>query len=203
MKEHPILFRGTMVRALIEGRKTQTRRIIKPQPERIDGILHWKGEEILPEGTYRAKWTPGDRLWVRETWAPHADLPRHAIYRADPGGDYQDNVTEGFKWRPSIQMPRWASRLTLEVTAVRVEQLQHISDADAIAEGIRKGKRATSSHCKIDTWWDYLRNEPGCLSPRSSYSSLWESIHGPGSWGANPWVWVIAFKRVEAQRNHV
>lgn len=182
MKERPILFSGPMVRAILEGRKTQTRRVVKfefvktiPVPENSafrEGT-EWKSE--CPFGQ------PGDRLWVRETWAPHADMPPSAIYRCDRGGDYQDTVTPNFRWRPSIHMPRWASRLTLEITAVRVERLQDISEEDVWEEGCTKPS-------------GYF----GCPGQAQSiFRSLWGAVYGHESWDANPWVWVVEFKRME------
>ena len=184
MKERPILFSGPMANAIRDGRKTQTRRKVKfPLKDPLTGCdvagrevnsLIRQGDSPCPYGQ------PGDRLWVRETWAPHADMPRSAIYRCDRGGDYQDNVTPNFRWRPSIFMPRWASRILLEITAVRVERLQDISNEDALAEGVdlSGGLR--------------MRTMPWAL-----YRELWESINGDGSWEANPWVWVIEFKVLE------
>lgn len=185
MKERPILFSGEMVRAILDGRKTQTRRIYKPKSgfPREDG-------EITP--TSAEQWTefgpcpygqPGDRLWVREAWnqsgmgwrSPGYGLGR-MHYRADPDHGWQDYWG---KWRSPIHMPRWASRLTLEITGVRVERLQEISNADCWAEGMSD---ATNPQQKLNRRW---------------FSELWESINGPGSWHSNPWVWVINFKRVE------
>ena len=201
VKERPILFSGPMVRAIIEGRKTQTRRVIKPKHEFFvddghDGInrvyypCYVTGEpepqEILcPYGSV------GERLWVRETWAvvPKVsdDGPKHkakgdgtgATWRADWNGN-----PSGFPWKPSIHMPRWASRITLEVTGVRVERLNDISEADAQAEG-----------CDGNYQIGYI---PAYQAGPFSYhfAQLWESINGPGSWSLNPWVWVVEFKRV-------
>lgn len=217
MKERPILFSGEMVRAILDGRKTMTRRVIKPQPRLNDaGLLAWKtsgclqnigrsAEEMLighcPYGQ------PGDLLWVRETWASldgvdHLSpkdielLCRDAGYKTGPCGDlwYQadnsyrqwgdDKQTKG-KWRPSIHMPRWASRINLEVVSVRVERVQDITEEDAIAEGSQYF--LTSGKMK--------RNE---MSMRSAFANLWDSINlkrGYG-WDSNPWVWVVEFKRL-------
>jgi len=205
VKERPILFSGPMVRALVEGRKTQTRRAMKPQP--VHGAEYAaKGFEPPcalhldfygnPIGTHTCPYgAPGDRLWVRETWA----LVRGGAYQRS-SGDYDDpSFFEGkvpdarpagwgvtFQnewpdldgtgpWRPSIHMPRWASRLTLEVTEVRVQRLHDISSADACAEGcVEVGHGA-----------------------RANFQALWKTINGPDSWDANPWCWCISFKRVE------
>jgi hypothetical protein len=173
MKERPILFSGQMVNAIRDGRKRQTRRKLK-------GRLDLDFKNTIAAVTIDCPYgKPGDKLWCRETWAPHSDMPRSAIYRCDRGGDYQDNVTPNFRWRPSIFMPRWASRILLEITAVRVERLQDISDTDAINEG-------------IPDYPDFVGD-----SPVEDYRTLWESINGPGSWSANPWVWVIEFKVLE------
>lgn len=193
-----------MARAINADRKTQTRRIVKPQPEWTEPATAWTfhedghsgpgwyahNDDYPEEGSlfYRCPYgQPGDRLWVRETWREFIDsecvdgvrheLGRDVLYRAD--GD-----SSKFAWRPSIFMPRWASRINLEVVHVRVEKLQDISEADAIAEG------APGGHGSI----------PGYLyaaTPHEHYRHIWESINGTGSWDANPWVWVVEFKRIE------
>lgn len=221
MTERPILFSAPMVRALLDGTKTQTRRVVKP----VRGYEHnnvcrpdmaaepwnvwWHGKyetvgvmQGCPYGQ------PGDRLWVRETFAlsvidpdggPPEDDPENydVIYRATdtPGGGWTDgdgNVIPA-PWKSSIHMPRWASRILLEITSVRVERLQDISDEDAIAEGI----------CRVGPGWERWHADPddtehtgSTQKPRLSYLGLWESINGAGSWDANPWVWVVEFKRV-------
>lgn len=197
MKERQILFSAPMVQALLAGTKTQTRRVVKPQPpdwvtcynERLmdthfwcehdrddDSMRHWPSYE---HGLRCPYGQPGDRLWVRETWqetnAPDQD-GRTLVYRAD----YPDvTARECFgPWTPSIYMPRRASRITLEVTDVRVERLQEISERDAFAEGINGEK---------------LFRAQG-YAPLA-YQRIWEQINGAGSWEANPWVWVIGFRR--------
>lgn len=207
MKEHPILFSAPMVRAILEGRKTQTRRVVKPQPtfdrrgvtaagwaER-DGL--WMFPNVAPEVRIRCPYgQPGDRLWVRETTHRR---PMLNILTGEPlapkydGGAYsaddQDVLTpDDFdicwwysrKVCPAIHMPRWASRIDLEVTGVRVERLQDISEDDARAEGYAQHGDAVDQ-----------------MAPSSWFSGLWESINGPGSWDANPWVWVVEFRRVK------
>lgn len=217
-KERPILFSGDMVRAILSGRKTQTRRIVKPQPkpetrgwwctcfstdkkrvgewEPRNGRKSIIGTEQTGERVRCPYGDIGDRLWVRETWTPdHADFyPHHAVvYRADKGFDYErdddgqvyspeSRRSFPYRWRPSIHMPRWASRITLEITAVRVERLQDMSDQDALAEGIEPMDPAFDPEC----------------GARGQFIGLWESIYGPESWTENPWVWVIEFKRLEA-----
>lgn len=195
MKERPILFSAPMVQAILDGSKTQTRRVVKPQPSSGDHfgfddkqrlqVPAWYGLWLLacPYGQ------PGDRLWVRETWA----APDHG---AQLGFDvlafratHSDSEIPGGRWRPSIHMPRWASRITLEVTGVRVERLQDISEADAMAEGVW---RTVSGHYSYGDEYN-----PSYATACDAFRGLWESINGPGSWEANPWVWVVEFKRLE------
>lgn len=208
-KERPILFSGPMVQAILAGRKTQTRRIVNPQPSPC-GLRKLRPSDISGSGLNPLKWygadpfteavdcpygSPGDRLWVRETWCAwdtaqedvecdevegnaarlaEMGLTRwHITYKADPR-------RHASRWRPSIFMPRWASRITLEIVAVRVERLQDISNEDCFAEGLpadsEKGNR---------TW----------------YGDLWETINGKGSWDLNPWVWVVEFKTSNTERS--
>lgn len=209
MKERPILFSGAMVRALLAGSKTQTRRVVKRQPwasclieEGMDGeapfiysALHGEGpghdvqESRSPCTCPYGK--PGDRLWVRETfdflpdggpdepqacvivyWATGSTEPRSAPE------SYNPMIYGREKVRPSIHMPRWASRITLEVTGVRVERLHGITRGDAMAEG-----------CPFPN----MAQGP---DPRDWYAELWGAINGPGNWDANPWVWVVEFRRL-------
>ena len=181
MKEKPILFSGPMIRAILANTKTQTRRAFKtknggvwPNANDLPGM-----RQILRSCPYGQ---PGDRLWVRETFghfernenfAPGCEV----FYRADG----ESLAVE--PWRPSIHMPRWASRITLEITGVRVERLQKIDIADAQAEGVSD----TGAFIL-----DGEGNEQG--GPIAEYAVLWEQINGPGSWDANPWVWVLDFK---------
>ena len=202
MKERPILFSAPMVRAILEGRKTQTRRIVKPQPYPWKMEIH-RGELFVLDGGWRPFCKvpfgcPGDRLWVRETWAMEgtdgsSNLPLQ--YRAD-----RNDWLEVSKWKPSIFMPRWASRITLEIESVRVERLQEISAEDAIAEGTRieKGSGLIGGEdCyMMTTNSGYMRGPLGAIE---AYKDLWQSINGKGSWNLNPWVWVIQFKRVEVK----
>ena len=206
--ERPILFSAPMVRALLDGTKTQTRRVVKAQPPAYtfkvstwhhpDPRPHFYAWQKLPHETammadgwcYPCPYgAPGDRLWVRET---HMDLGACYLYRADADAERERTlVAPGQWWRPAIHMPRAASRITLEVTAVRVERLQDISEADAVAEGIER-----SGECN---WRDYLDHPyNNFTSARRSYRSLWESINGPGAWDAKPWVWVVEFKRSDS-----
>lgn len=232
MKERPILFSGEMVRAILDGRKTQTRRLIKPQPEPlyskvVDHFKYSSGENWRLDGWYptsrsgvQGAWKPdhyrcpygisGDRLWVRETWnllecygtefggAPYEwDIYEGKIPKKKPQSPYtpgydfphsgmligycatsEDPETDG-PWRPSIHMPRWASRITLEVTDVRVERVRSITENAAYAEGIGLDPRLPHPIAWFRDLWDYL------------YSS-----RGLG-WDANPWVWVIEFRRIK------
>jgi hypothetical protein len=208
MKERPILFSAPMVRALLDGSKTQTRRVLKQAtgPSLSVGIedepgvaeLSWlsgdgPGHDVhetvkkvsCPYGV------PGDRLYVREAWRstgdggrcddmPPRDLQPHAVwFEADGMAPAAECAG---KARRAFHMPKWASRVTLEITSVRVERLQDISEADAIAEGCAGGHGAIS---------DYGYHATPC----EHYHWLWDSING-GSWAANPWVWIVAFRRI-------
>lgn len=205
MKERPILMSAPMVLAILNGPKTQTRRTIKPQPSELpNGGFQWIGSDTnwfsnMPLDTmlnHCPYGQSGDRLWVKETFAPRADCPpgtaqakHYCMYRAS-GGDPRDTNNwhdYGGKWKPSIFMPRWASRITLEITGVRVERVQEISEKDAKSEGPQPlceyiGK-CNSSRCASTHF-------------RRSYVRLWYDINGPDSWASNPYVWVISFKRV-------
>lgn len=182
MRERPILFSAAMVRAILEGRKTQTRRVVK----RCGLWESTGGDGMRPMPEACPYGQPGDRLWVRETWGTGGYFPYPYAYRAD-GVEYPNE-----RWKPSIHMPRAACRLVLEITDMRVERLQAISEADAAAEG---AEHATEP-C------DHVRRscaEVGCLGPthRAGFADLWASINGQASWDANPWVWVVEFRRVE------
>jgi len=217
VKERGILFSAPMVRALLVGAKTQTRRAIKL---REFGPSSTKGYEWTFRDR-RALWNDvstellmrkfcryglaGDRLWVRETHAQFAvgdrtgTAPQCVAYRAtcdaDDGFDYVNNGDEVMrikvtKWTPAIHMPRWASRITLEVTDVRVERLQDISEDDAKAEGVLSLSEAevAATNPGGKTW------SRGPATAR--YELLWDAINGDGLWASNPWVWAISFKRV-------
>ena len=194
MKERPILMSAPMVRAILAGAKTQTRRVMKgTQPWGMkDGRPEWAIAGSEPRCPYGVL---GDRLWVRETWAQNENqlsetrMDRSYAYAADNAGRALDNGGEK-PWRPSIHMPRWASRITLEVTGVRVERLQDISEADAIAEGISFSAAFGGYHTEDGRHFH-------CTDPIESYASLWDSIHGAGSWDANPFVWCVSFKRID------
>jgi hypothetical protein len=198
-REKPILFSSPMVKAILDGRKTQTRRIMKPQPEHFEQYPHWRwttpqlrkdglGPFAIDSGDRPGifgKYVPGETLWVRETWGPRTEQgkpveSRHYVkYRADfiddsPPADGMDWHTYEDKWRPSIFMPRWASRITLELTDVHVERLQDISEDDAKREGVPASLMA-STH-------------------RIGFFNLWTSIHGCNADESNPWVWVLSFR---------
>lgn len=219
MTDRPILFSAPMVRALLDGRKTMTRRVQKHDIAAANRVESTAAGPIACEydrrWPVRTKFAAGDRLWVRETWATvNTGCGPGLAYKADGGftqpeydgedfgagpsfdyekypGDYSMWISDllagspGHKWKPSIHMPRWASRLTLIVTDVRVERLQDISEADAIAEGVERDS---------DGWRDYLMpHTQCCASARDSFGTLWESINGPGAWQANTWVTVTSF----------
>lgn len=195
MTERPILFSAPMVRAILAGTKTQTRRVMKPDGRyRLDVVAPADGgPSRCPYGQ------PGDRLWARETWAAPHNCDHLKPSEIDSEWRFHYAATEdrgGLLWRPSIHMPRRASRITLEVTGVRVERLQDISEADAIAEGI--GSRQVSEN--DSRWLNYMDPESKAAAfgdPRYSFWSLWENINGEGSVETNPWVRVIAFRRIK------
>jgi hypothetical protein len=203
MKERPILFSGPMVRAVLEGRKTQTRRVVKlPCRRGVSSKDGWRPFDPELSGDRESmaycSWIyggVGDRLWVKETFTPRYFDDGSPGYRADWTERAADVVPEP-TWKPSIFMPRNQSRITLEVTGVRVERLWDISQADAWAEGCTKYNdhpgRTYSSYWALDPGG----GAPLADTPRDEFSDLWCSINGPDSWAANPWVWVVEFKRV-------
>lgn len=239
MKERPILFNDEMVRALLDGRKTQTRRIVKPQPEvsttRAMGPNKYRDHvQFCTEGmsdrggcsvdglrVNNPYGQPGDRLWVRETWARYnIDQESHDMaYRATTPADWP---VDG-RWRPSVHMPRWASRILLEIVSVRVERLNSISEEDAEAEGAfftdygrqcfhrgaltgaKNCPEADDHHPQRSGWATApTKHADQCLpSACMAFAKLWESISGAGSWGESPWVWVVEFKRAEGNRESV
>lgn len=242
-RERPILFSSVMVRAILDGRKTQTRRVVKPQPPDqpssdchpshtakhpmpyLDSYCSQRKTDKNPRGMSEqwCWWQVGDRqclptfkcpygqpgtvLWVRETWGlmcyhdptdwcegsikgvPEVELrERYAVEHAANW----NLPNESARWRPSIHMPRWASRITLEITGVRVERLQEISEEDAKSEGVEFSSAVASFICDTPAMRADRKS-----AYRSAFVDLWESINGPGSWDANPWVWVIEFRRLE------
>lgn len=201
MTERPILFSGPMVRALLDGTKTQTRRVCKPAkalsavvevPDPAERGQVYNGSHFGDEDGEVQFACPyggrGDRLWVREAWAETKvaqapDCPPWVVYREG------DNRTDyGGPWKPSIHMRRRDSRISLEITEVRVERLQDISEADAFAEGIVR--QPDDGYGLADTTHYHATD------PRQSYFSLWEAINGDGSVEANPWVWAVSFRRL-------
>lgn len=212
VRERPILFSGEMVRAILDGRKTQTRRVMNPQP--ADGyvcdipdelcgtnpwiFIHQELTTAVDGHLHICKLgQPGDRLWVRESFTEEdTDLGPVLVYRADKSqrvvgwtdelGDHicgnadwwQQN--EETRWKPSIHMPRWASRITLEITEVRVQRIQEITEADVLAEGVTLGDGVWSG------------------STRRAFMDLWDRINSNRgySWESNPWVWALTFKKL-------
>lgn len=216
--EKPMLFSAPMVRALLDGRKTQTRRVVKPQPESDiqsaypdasgNGFIFWSTppsdklaaftkEQYQDEGI-KPPHPVGNRIWVRETWATKDHLthvkPRNLpvmskiYYIATP----EFGLVNVDKFRPSIHMPRWASRITLEITDVRVQRLQEITEEDARAEGVERYQNGM--------YRDYCGSgDMPVQFARTSFSTLWDSIHGPDAWEQNPWVWAYTFRRLEGE----
>lgn len=226
MKERPILFSGPMVNAIRDGRKTQTRRKVKlPIKDPLTGCdvagceansLLRQGDKLCPYGQ------PGDRMWCKETWAtsqacderPPRNMEKPGMgygwpvwYAADGAVNTRGRdglsggpgfTTKG-KQRPSLFMPRWASRILLEITAVRVERLQDISEKDAKAEGCYPTNRAEGTLFAGST--HPIKGTPKVFPcAKAAYRDLWESINGPGSWEVNPWVWAIEFKVLEGDK---
>lgn len=271
VKERPILFSGPMVRALLDGRKTQTRRVVKKAPHEeqdwsavmVHGeacfvqranvgtpneTCHFMYGEEGDRPSIRCPYgVPGERLWVRETWqvaresldwetgseydvfswddfyGPAQDWLRgdarggiksRVFYAAD-GEDRNPSAFYGaiglkgkvlerpaIPWRPSIHMPRWASRLTLEITKVRVERLQDISETDAIAEGPGFVGKVTGEVCE-SVASHRLGRGPRWKNARDWYADLWEEINGPTAWQDNPWVWALSFRVIQSESPNV
>lgn len=232
-KQLPILFSTQMVQAIMAGRKTMTRRIVKPQPNE-NGISFMKNPPLDWEQIYKEEWKPwkleteegesislkcpygqpGDILWVRETFAytqfafdksligiGEYGIQGSEIYKSD-----EENSDWDGKWKPSIFMPKDACRTWLEITNVRPERLQDISEEDAISEGIYDGKMHFEELCNIPKnqiasdskkWFDYFYSKDYRMTKaKHSFETLWQSINGEQSWDANPWVWVISFKQI-------
>lgn len=183
MREKPILFSGPMVQAILDGRKTMTRRVVKPQPEgQLECVIR---HEV------------GTKLWVREAWAANIPgCPNGITYKADHIDPKGDGPANPIKWKPSIHMPKTAARIWLEVMGVRVERLQGITEEDAIKEGFEGFPcdhpigRYACEDCMNNGW-----REP----PQMEFMETWQSLNdkrGYG-WDVNPWVWVVEFKRLE------
>ena len=198
MKEHPIIFSTDMVRAILEGRKTQTRRVIKPQPKiEIEGQLRTSQETINNAVSHFTKIVlkcpygqVGQRLWVREPWYPNPATCT-PIYKANYPFEKKPQVwSADAKWKSSVFMPRWASRINLEITGLRVERLQEITEEDAVAEGIEEWQGMFREYDKPDS------NPGWARDPILSYQTLWDSLNAKRGygWETNPWVWVIEFR---------
>jgi hypothetical protein len=205
-KERPIIFSAPMVQAILAGRKTQTRRIVKPQPPESLWAI-WKR---YPEQVGCPYGRPGDVLYVREGWQParNGDTGETiAIYREQWEANGSPDGPAGFRWRSPIHMPRKASRITLEIESVKVERVDAISHADAIAEGVESWEATEGQYANIPAGTTIYRNyrltgddyrRAGLLHARESFLSLWESIHEPhGHHGRDswPWVWCLTFRR--------
>jgi hypothetical protein len=217
MKEHPILFSTPMVQAILEGRKSKTRRIMKIQPKHQEVNFGWAniGERwyyppVAPMIDIKCPYgQPGDILWVRETWQHTKVLNIHQtdenygyVYKADgqPWEDY-----EGWTWKPSIFMPKDACRIFLKLTKIRIERLEDITKEDAIAEGIEKWEQMCQTRYKsyvepmVGFWDDGSHLQTGGVHPAiASYRSLWAKINGFDNLNSNPWVFVYEFERTDA-----
>ena len=185
MKIKPILFSSSMVQAILEDRKTQTRRIIKLpiiENDKYEGGAYIEDENkdrsAVGSDDLPSPFKKGNTLWVRETWKKSLINGRPFIYKADPASENGDGIYGDHKWNPSIHMPKTACRIFLEVTDVRVERLQSIGYRDIHSEGLTGGG--------LKEWRD-----------------LWESINGKDSWKCNPWVWVYDFKRTAKPSNFI
>ena len=212
--ERPLLFSAEMVRAILDGRKTQTRRVMKvqPYPDSIVTVEHYHPTVINRHGDmqpgpeiFGAHWddgeygcrspygAPGDMLWVREAWRAWSQYDDWPPSRLPPGVDVQYIADASAPWssryRSPRYMPRWASRITLRITDIRVERLQSVSHEDCEAEGCESpltGAEAPAAGPGV-----FLADE------RTSFAILWNKINGPDAWKENPWVWVVSFERVE------
>ena len=221
MSERGIIFSGPMVRAILADRKTVTRRLVRANTKRLAGARDLAAAQPMAGGLfvpssgmvlstasgglskamqdtilhcpYGAR---GDRLWVRETWQTCTDPddrdPDEVVYAADHDGEHPGFAEDGWSWRPSIYMPRWASRITLEIERTRVERLHAITDDDARAEGCAGGH-------------DSIPGYRFSATPREHFEHLWREIHGGGAnpWPANPWVWVVSFRLLSTRRKGV
>lgn len=201
MKERPILFSAPMVRAILDGRKTQTRRVVKPQPEATEHGFMWPSNlarsmvEVRDMGSLGPYGGRGDRLWVRETWQRLTNNGIRIVYRADgedPRTGWDDVPAESrpkMTWQPSIFLRRADSRISLGIERVRVERLHDLTADAARAEGVTVGEPVPTT----------INGKPGQVTyfdPVVAFCHLWCAINGRDSWAANPWVWVIEFQRV-------
>jgi hypothetical protein len=210
MTDRPIIFSAPMIRALLAGTKTQTRRLLKPVwvEDAISTFTGWMPERVARErwvlkcngigATISVRYAAGDRLWVREAYAKDDLIDTGARYVAT------DAISDLRRKHPSIHMPRWASRLTLTVTDVRVQRLQDISEKDALAEGITAQSMIIGSHCARGVHTEvhgerfFSGTEPhdhdGYDDGIDAYAALWNRLHGDGAWDANPWVVAVSFQ---------
>lgn len=201
----PILFSTEMVKSLLLGQKTQTRRVIKPQPD-DDGLWNdtdlprslqstlkgWNGtvNETGESKEFKCPYGQvGDLLWVRETYAIVGNVTKCFIYKADLDYGYVEE-----KWKPSIFMPRYACRLVLRITDIKVERLWSITEEDARREGV--------ASCGSNFYNNYLEHHSPCATAKRSFQTLWSKINGEKSWSENPFVWVIQFERVELSEHY-
>jgi hypothetical protein len=216
MKSKPILFSTPMVQAILEGRKTQTRRIVKPQPKQELEFFGWKlpeyiqvafGKGVKTESLHKFPFGQiDDVLWVRETFFKN---PNTGVFVFKAATEMRIIDTDFVKWKPSIFMPKEIARIWLKITDIRVERLNKISKEDAIAEGIdfevfdqedntlvyENYLRGKNFYSFSEYQWNFGKEIHS--APVASYCSLWESTQGDGSWNNNPWVWVIEFERIE------
>lgn len=221
-RELPILFSGPMVLAILAGRKTVTRRTIKDADQYAcltGDCPHYRQTECDASMASFARWNAGDKLWVRETWrtgkavdgkspAAIAESCLDAGYR-EPwmpvkygaggqaiNGEYIDRDWDGWgKTRVSIHMPRWASRITLEVLSVRAERLQEITEEEAVAEGA--SVLPLQDAADPSAWWQMAPGVAQARTPRMAFASLWDKINGAGAWESDPWVWRVEFRRAD------
>ena len=213
MKPYPILFSTEMVQAILEGRKTQTRRVIKTQPENdvyfevkkvSEGVLFDYNQGIDGSKVVRCPYGKvGDVLWVRETWClttPFGPEEYYFGYKTSSQAEIKASEKYDYyspdEWKPSIHMPKEACRIFLQITNIRVERLKDISAEDAFREGINYSYDEEEGY----KYWHYIKKKFG-PSPIHSFQTLWESINGEESWEANPWVWVIEFERTVKPKN--
>lgn len=208
MKESPIIFNTEMVQAILNGKKTQTRRVLKPTPEVTDngimkGIIYKNEWYLQPISGYQDLsligscpfGAIGDLLYVRETFAPALG---EFAYKADYSNNVLNEKRNKGLWKPSIHMPKSVARIWLKITDIRVERLQEISEEDAKNEGVLS---EVDINMKKKYYYFYpcndLRDDSYLDKAVTSFYSLWRSINGQKSWDANPWVWVITFERIE------
>jgi hypothetical protein len=219
MKTYPILFSTEMVQAILDGTKTQTRRVIKKQPDlekhthikraiTLDGkdtevFLYCSGNSIKAESVKCPYGQVGDVLWVRETWClttPFGPEEYYFGYKTSSQAEIKASEKYDYyspdEWKPSIHMPKEACRIFLQITNIRVERLKDISAEDAFREGINYSYDEEEGY----KYWHYIKKKFG-PSPIHSFQTLWESINGEESWEANPWVWVIEFERTVKPKN--